>query len=640
MIYVFDIECYHNFFSVIFKDVNSKSINTFVISTTSIENGYKERNDLVELTSFINDKNKWFIGYNSHYYDNQMLNFISKKYQNLSYETTLSICNQLKELSDDIILNDTKDYKYNLPFRSIDLMRVGNLDQKPLKLVAVNLKWPKIQDLPIEPDAYIKEEEVDLLIKYNLNDVEITESLYNKIYPFIKLRANITRQYGVDVMDESDSGISNRLLEKIFSEALHIPVKELKELQTNRNIIPFKDVIFNDIKFETKVLNDLLISLKKESFQTGVSKFSKKIIFGGVAYQLGIGGIHSNDKPDLFIADEKTKIVDCDIASMYPSLIINHRLSPEHLGDGFIDKYDDIRKKRVDAKHSGDNITADSLKIVLNATYGKTNSDHHWLKDTKVTLQVTVNGQLYLLMLIEQLALNNFQVISANTDGIVTIIPKEREEEYLAICHKWESITNFELEFTEYIKYARRDVNNYITIKPGNKVKLKGEFETETPLNKGFNAPIVSIALYKYYVDGTPIEETIKNHKDIYDFCIARKSDKKFTNEFHYLKDGKTLAVDILQRTNRYFVSKKGGKLYKTQYHQICNIYPEGHDNRSSSHISTKIIDKRSDVLVGHNLTLFNDYFYSDDYDIDYNYYISRANKIKYLIEDPQLKLF
>lgn len=617
MVYVFDIECYTNFFSVIFKNIKTLDIHTFVINEVG--------SNLEILNIFINDREKWFVGYNSTYYDNQMLNYISKQYQNLSKQSNDKVCNLLKELSDSIIKDDTNNYKYNLPFKGIDLMRVGNLDMKPLKLVAVNLKWPKIQDLPIEPDALIEVDQFDLLLKYNLNDVEITEALYNKLLKEIKLRWDISKEYNVNCIDESDSGISNKLLEKIFSEALDIPIKILKESQTNRSSIKFEDVVFSDIKFRTPILQDLLRRVKSQTYIEGISKFSEKIIFGGTAYQLGVGGIHSDDRPGLFTATDDTELIDADIASMYPSLIINKRLSPEHLGDGFIDKYSEIRDVRLIAKKNKDAVKNDALKIVLNATYGKTNSKTHWLRDTLVTLRTTVNGQLYLMMLIEALYLKGFQVISANTDGIVTIVPKDRKEIYLTTCSTWEQETNFELEYTDYLKYARRDVNNYITIKPwedwmkpGQNIKLKGDFEIKTPLQKGFNAPIVSIALYEYYVNGIDIEETIKNHKDIYDFCIARKSDKKFTNEYHYLKDGKDHVIEELQRTNRYYISTNGGKLYK-------------HD---------KTINKLVDVSVGYNLTIFNDYVESDDYNINYGYYISRARKIKDLVENPQLSLF
>lgn len=611
MVYVFDIEVYSNFFSVIFKNIKTKEIQTFTI--------HSNRNDLNNLYKFINDAKKWFVGYNSHYYDNQILNYIYRNYKKLNYSKNTEICSYIKEVSDDIIHYDQTKYKYNLPFQGIDLMRVGNLDHKPLKLVAVNLKWPKIQDLPIEPEAEINDDQINLIFKYNLNDVEITEALYEKCKKAIKFRWEISKKYGVNVMDESDSGISNKLLEKIFSEALSIPIPELKKMQTNRTVIPFKDVIFDDIEFKTATLRNFLCRLELQSYVDGEkSTFKEKIILDGTAYQLGIGGIHSDDRPGLFNKTNDMKLIDADIASMYPSLIINKRLAPEHLGDGFIDKYDEIRDTRVSAKHAKDMTVSDGLKIVLNATYGKTNSKHHWLRDTKVTLQVTINGQLYLLMLIEDLGLRGFDVISANTDGIVTKVPIERESEYKQICAEWEKKTDFVLEYTEYEKYARRDVNNYITIKPGNKTKVKGDFETETPLKKGFDAPIVAIALYEYYVNGINIETTIRGHQNIYDFCIARKSDKKFTNEFHYLKDHKDLQVDELQRTNRYYISTNGGKLYK-------------HD---------KIADKRTDTCVGYKVTLFNDYFESDDYKIDYSYYINRARKITEVIENKQLTLF
>ena len=610
MVYIFDIEVYINFFSVIFKDVKTKEIKTFVI--------FNERNDLIELYNFINDKKKWFVGYNSHYFDNQILNLIYKKYHTFSNLSTIEICEEIKRVTNNIINYDNTDYKYKLPFRGLDLMRVGNLDQKPLKLVAVNLKWHKIQDLPIDPDDYIQEDQLDLLLKYNLNDVEITEALYHKIYPNIKLRKELSHKYKLNLMDESDSSIANRLLENIFSESLNIPIKELKEKQTVRHKIPFSDIVFDNINFKTDQLKRFLKHLKTQSFVEGASTFSERLIFGEVAYQLGIGGLHSDDKPGLFEETPLDKIIDADVGSYYPSAIINHKLYPEHLGDGFIEKYSEIRDARLEAKHSGDSTAANGLKIVLNSTYGKTNSKTHWLRDVKVTLQVTINCQLYLLMLIESLVLNKFKIISANTDGIVTIVPRSREQEYKNICSIWETETNFELEYTEYKKYCRRDVNNYITIKPDGKVKLKGEFETDTPLQKGFNAPIVSLALFEYYKNGTPVEETIRQHKDIYDFCIAKKSDKKFSNEYHYLKDLKDPKCDILQKTNRFYVSTSGGKLYK----------------RNTE--NNKIID----YVVGRKVTIFNDYNQKDDYEIDYSYYINRAVKIRDLIENPQLTLF
>jgi hypothetical protein len=231
-------------------------------------------------------------------------------------------------------------------------------------------------------------------------------------------------------------------------------------------------------------------------------------------------------------------------------------------------------------------------------------------------------------MLIEQLVLNGFKVISANTDGVTTLVDKNKEGLYHKVCNEWMSLTQYELEYAYYRKYARRDVNNYVAIKRDGYVKEKGIFLTKIDLAKGYDKPIVSIALWEYFVNGKPIDETIRNHKDIYDFCIAKKIDNKFINELHYLKDGQ-FHKDILQKSVRYYVSTNGAKLFKTEpppefsnwMHNNEPYYP------------------REDYEVNKLVTIFNNYFESNDYKIDYGYYINNAQKIIDEIINPQLTL-
>ena len=174
-IYVYDIEVMINYFAVIFKDVNTKELFEFII--------YKDRNDVAELYEFISHKvNDWLIGYNSFYYDDQILTFIYNNYDRLfKYEVTENITSTLYALSNDIINSEDKRRDYLVPFKSVDLMKVGNLLHKSLKLVVVNLNWHKIQDLPLHHDTVVLDEHLPLLHEYNLNDVLITEQLYIKL---------------------------------------------------------------------------------------------------------------------------------------------------------------------------------------------------------------------------------------------------------------------------------------------------------------------------------------------------------------------------------------------------------------------------------------------------------------------------
>jgi hypothetical protein len=611
MIYVYDIESYSNFFCVTFKCIETKEVTSYVI--------FDQQNDLDSLYSFLkSSKYNWFVGYNSYSYDDQILTYLYSIYNSICFSTANEITHLLYNKTKEIIV-DKKSTWFKPIFRSIDLMKVGNIMKKSLKLIAVNLNWHRIQDLPIEPSQSVTKDQVNMILDYNLNDVLITEELYYKLKDKISLRWEITDKYKINVISESDSGMANRLLEKLYSEKTGITIPELKKLRTPRQIIHFENVIFEDIKFETKELQDELTELYNHKWFKNQPFFKKAITFNGTRYQMGVGGLHSEDEPGKFKSDDTQDIIDADVTSMYANNMINHNLKPGHLTWDFMDIYKDLTKRRIDAKHRGDKSDAETLKIVILSVWGKTLNENHWLYDPLVGLRLTINGQLYLLMLIEKLSLCGFKVISANTDGIVTIVPKDRRSLYDICCKQWEEQTKFNLEFTEYKKYIRRDVNAYLCLKKDNKTKEKGIFVVNNTLQQGIDKPIISKALYDYFINGVTTESTIRTASNILDFCVAKRTDDKFINEYHCVQNNEK-EVTILQKTLRFYMSTKGGYLYKR----------DPKDN--------KLITYCNDSTV----QILNDYKVDDlvKFDINYTYYIKECNKIINLIETKQLTLF
>ena len=618
--WVYDCEVYSNFFCVTFKNPKSQEVKIFTI--------FEDTNDIDELYRFIDNHTAWFIGYNSFNFDNQLLKYIHQKHSALTFASTIEITFNISNLARLIINNDFKEYMYNLPFKSIDLMKIGRY-QKSLKLLGVSLKWHKLQDLPIPPETILTKEQADTIIKYNLNDVEITEKLYYHLLDAIKFRHEISKIYGINVYGEPDTGIANRLLEKFYSESTGIPIRDFKNLRTNRKFIKFDQVIFDNIIFQTNTMDIMLEQIYDHIYYEGQPFFHKKIKFDNMTYKLGVGGIHSVDTGEIFEETDDTFVIDADIGSMYPATVINHQLYPNHLGPNFLKKYQEIRDDRIKNKIKKNITISEGLKLILNSAIGKTRSKYSFLYDPLVNLQVTINGQLYLLMLIEKLVLNKFKVVSANTDGITTLVDKNRVDEYYKLCKQWEDQTEYNLEYIYYKKYIRRDVNNYIAIKQDGSVKTKGVFinkpaaqfnNSTDPLNKGWDKPIVSIALYEYFVNNTPIKDTIRNHRDIYDFCIAKKIDSKFKNEYHHIQN-KEYKVDILQKSVRYYVSTNGGSLIKK--------------------------NDKDGVIINYeqskNVTIFNDYKEEnnfDNYKINYPYYIHATQKIINEIINQQLTLF
>lgn len=612
-----------NFFCVTFKDPKSQEIKKFVIHD-DIQQGE-------ELIKFIqSNSNSWFIGYNSYHFDNPLLNYLYRHSFETCMDPAIEVARNVHKLAIEIITNENKDFKYNLPFKHIDLMRIGRY-KKSLKLLGVNLKWHKLQDLPLPIDTWIQKDQVDLILDYNLNDVLITEQLYYHLVDAIKFRHELSEVYELDLYNESDTGIANRILEKIHSEATGLKIKDFKNLRTERKFVKFDWIVFKDITFITPEFDTLLEEVKSHIYYKDQPFFSKKITFHGKTYKIGVGGLHSEDDPKVFEETEDMYIIDADIGSMYPATVINNNLAPEHLGKKFLRSFTQIRDDRLKEKELGNKTKSEGLKLILNSAIGKTLNKYSFLYDPLVNLQVTVNGQLYILMLIEQLVLNGFEVISANTDGITALIPKDKLKVYHKVCEEWESKYRYSLEYVHYKKYVRRDVNNYLAIKDNKEIKEKGIFtktiakkfnNSTDPLNRGWDKPVVSKALFEYFVNGTPIEKTIRESTDIYDFCIAKKIDDKFTNEFHRLIIGE-YRKDKLQKSVRYYVSKHifSGKLYKVDY-------------------TTGGVE---DYEVGRTVIIFNNYVKYDnmkDYFIDYGYYINCTQKIINEIINPQLTLF
>lgn len=200
------------------------------------------------------------------------------------------------------------------------------------------------------------------------------------------------------------------------------------------------------------------------------------------------------------------------------------------------------------------------------------------------------------------------ELIQINTDGLTLKIKKIDEERYYSICKEWEKTTNLVLEYAYYSKMVITDVNNYMAVYTNGKYKCKGSFEFENlPLHKNKSALIVRIALFNYFTENIPIENTIRNHKNIFDFCIGRRT--KSDSRFFYL-DKNANKYD-LSKTIRYFISNKGVVIKKRMVETGQISYLNVHPQKGRTWYQTML--NRIDPT-------------KTDYDINYSYYIKQAN--------------
>ena len=516
---------------------------------------------------------------------------------------------QIKEIADAIIIDGLRpweiedEYKIKIPrnLDHVDLIEVAP-GKASLKIYNGRMHGKRMQDLPIDPDADLTDEEIEIVYDYWKNDLAATIGLHDGLKTQLDLRREMTKEYGIDLRSKSDAQIAEAVIKTGIKRLSGRDPKrpELKGGQRYRYRIP------KFIKFNDDGLLDLLDDIEDIWFKLSPSGkvlmpkalSDRKIKIGKGVYRMGIGGLHSSEENASHVADDEYMLVDRDVASYYPRIIINLGLFPPHLGKAFLKIYKGIVDRRLKAKAEagrlGDEIKdleksikesnsrselreerlaelkveqhkwqtiADGLKITINGSFGKLGSRWSILFAPDLLIQTTITGQLALLMLIHRFERRGFEVISANTDGIIIKIKRSRQGEYEEIIKKWEKDTGFETEETQYKAVYSRDVNNYVAVKMDGKTKRKGAYaKAGLEEKKNPTMEIVSEAVCAYMVDGTPISKTIKECKDIRKFVTVR------TVRGGAIKDGKYLgkAIRWYQSTStdtpiRYKIANESG---------------------------------------------------------------------------------
>ena len=439
---------------------------------------------------------------------------------------------QLKGLCDTIINTNASVwsiYKTNdlIPptWNTIDLIEVAP-GMASLKIYGGRLNAPTIQDLPIAPDASISPEQRQELVNYCKNDLDTTYLLYKALLPQITLRETMTAKYEIDLRSKSDAQIAEAVISSELGK-LTGKVVERHAVKTNAT---FRYLYPDIIRFKNLQLDTILQRVIDEKFTLGLNgaltlpNWLKKevIVINGRKYQMGIGGLHSCEKKQYIEAKEGWFLQDRDVVSYYPSIILQQQVSPKNMGQPFLELYKGIVTERVAAKKRGDDVIANTLKIFLNGSFGKLGSKYSLLYAPDLLLQTTITGQLALLMLIERMEDAGIQIVSANTDGIVCYAPNSLLQECDRIAFDWELDTSYLLEETNYSKLASRDVNNYVAVKTDGKIKGKGIF-TSTGLAKNPNCSIVQSAVALCVAKDIPVEQSIKDCKDITQFVTVRR---------------------------------------------------------------------------------------------------------------------
>lgn len=513
---VLDNEVYQNYFLSAFKHLDSG-----LYFYAEMLHGGQFPIDLVRRAMF----HFKTIGFNSLGYD----------LPTLQYALNGASTDQIKELSDAIIIEGERHNLRNCPYNHVDLIEVAPLEGS-LKLYAARLHCKRMQEIPIDPHKWLTPEEIDDTREYCFNDLDNTELLYVEpkygLKPHVELRERMGLEIGEDVRSKSDAQVGEAFMNARLKEVSgHFPKKPTFDPDFEFYYQPPEW-----LSFDTPQLQQALEIVRSVPFKLDgaggpimperLATLSIKL--GSCVYKMGMGGLHSNEKTTSHKADETTDLIDRDVVSFYPWLIINSGFFPKHLGEIFIAIFrDELVIRRMTLKQLKDKLEA-GLKIAINGIFGKLGSLYSTLFSPDLLIQVTVTGQLVILKLIEMIELAGIPVVSANTDGAIIKAPKSVGNMLSAVIADWEKLTGLQTEETRYKAVYSRDVNNYIAIKEEGEAKAKGTYSERgsaqnSALSKNPEHLICSDAVKALLTDGTDVEDTIRQCRDIRRFVSVRR---------------------------------------------------------------------------------------------------------------------
>lgn len=576
---VYDVEVFCEDWLVVLKDTETGKYTAV-------------HNDNEELKQCISEDNI-YVGFNSKHYDQFIIKAIC-----------CGFTPQEVKQANDYLIGGGQGWEYP-PLRDF-FFKFNNVDIKDDMQMGLSLKAiegylglsVEESTVPFDIDRALTEDELKETAKYCMHDVDTTERLVELRKDYLKNKINLGKLAGLS--DVKAMGMTNAKLTAALLKASAQPHDDERKYQYPKNLL--REYIPQEVFDFFNKMHDPEIS-DKELFSGKL-----ELSIGECPVTIGYGGIHGAIPNFIWEESETSVIRNKDVGSYYPHLCTINGYTSRNIPSPQI--YEDVLSRRMEAKASGDKATANALKLVCNTTYGAMLNKYNDLYDPLMGRSVCISGQLYLLELAEHCfqEIESLRIVQLNTDGImVECHPKDlgRLDE---ICEEWQTRTGFELETDSVVRIAQKDVNNYVEVQPDGATKAKGGYLVKGIAPAGaFNINnsccIVATALKEYFVNGTPVEDTINRCDDIFQFQIIAKAGVKYREAYH-LVDGEQVPV---QKVNRVYATadKRYGKLFKVKA-----------ENDSTAKI--EMLPERCIIDNDNHLTIA---------DVDKTFYIDMAKK-------------
>ncbi len=535
--YIFDIEVFKHEWLIVFKNVVTSEYTVI-------------HNDNHAVKEFVT-RDKLLGGFNNKHYDNYILKAIIAGADNAL----------VKEINDFIIAGNLGFEHWFLKQNQVYINTFDIRDdmQNGLSLKAIeghlgmNIEETEV---PFDIDRPLTKEELASTIHYCKHDVDATEQIVRLRKNYLKCKQQLGAMKGIPV--EKSLYATNAKITAMYLGARKRIWNDGREYEYPSNldisVIPKEVLEFFDTIHDTKLSDD-------EWYKT-----SLEIDIGGCPCKYAWGGVHGSLLKYHERATEDRVIQNRDVTSLYPSLIIKYNYLSRNAESPEVFKvtYD----RRLEAKHSGDKETSNTLKLPLNIVSGATEQVFNDLYDPKQARGMRISGQLFLTELVMKLirSCKTFKLLNFNTDGLMYSVDKVELPIVDRICKEWEESTDFELETDEIKEVWIKDVNNLLFVTTKDKVKTVGGYLNYGISEKGAwninnNATIIKKALAEYLVKGIDPKDTIYASDDIFEFQFIAKAGSKYSRAYQIVY-GTEMEI---QKVNRVYATKNAelGKLYK-----------------------------------------------------------------------------
>lgn len=510
-------------------------------------------NDPQGVEEFIDEHDFIYVGYNDKHYDNYILKGVLHHYSP----------EDIKKINDWIIVEKKNGWEYPFEDKYLPLPPTSDLMlDMPLRQSLKELEGNMCMDIQestvdFNIDHPWTKEEFDEMLFYCKHDVDATERLIDERMGYLEAKVfNGTRE---GLTPEQSLYRTNGQLAAIALGAVKQEFDDERDIQFPDTVkwenIPKGVIDFFNQTFDEKISSEVLFNKKL------------KINFLGMDWTFAWGGVHASLENVILVSEDGYILILADVTSLYPSLMEEYDLTSRAIPEP--DKFFNMKRERIDAKHKGDKATSNNLKVPINTVYGISLQQFSDCYDPRNGRSVCVSGQLLLTDLCVELdkRCDTIKFNNVNTDGVGFAIHVSELDKAYDVMKEWEQRTRLELEIDKVKRIILKDINNYILEKEDGSLKVKGGYVSDyKPSFKHNSMSIVATAIVKYFTEGKPVEETINECNDPFRFQLIAKTGSTYDNTVHYV-DGEEIQVQKVNRLyavtdDKYGVVKKVKKQY------------------------------------------------------------------------------